>query len=238
MWKSLVASNKYYYQYKAYKIPSISMPLSLAALFCVIASCSAFYAIARTGRVSQIQMNAITDKFKIIKKAAPILGFYAVMLAPIYGIGLGAGILPGLGLGSITDFSKLRNRNIEGVISNEYILCPQTFCPKARVIEPSTYNVPAEQLLSTMDDVILHQPRITVIDNEDVKALKKEYVQRTLIFRFPDIITVQAIPLEASKSTLAIHSYSIYGAGDLGVNANRVKTFVAELEKIVSPSSP
>ena len=46
----------------------------------------------------------------ILKQGAPVLGFYAVMLAPIYGVGFLSGIVPGLGFGTITDFSQLRNR--------------------------------------------------------------------------------------------------------------------------------
>jgi hypothetical protein len=44
------------------------------------------------------------------------LGFYALMLAPIYGIGL-----PGP-FGSMTDFSTLQNRGPPTQIANEYIL--------------------------------------------------------------------------------------------------------------------
>ena len=166
---------------------------------------------------------------KLWRTISPILGFYAVMLAPIYGIGLGPG------LGSITDFQTVKNRNPEGVISNEYILCPPSFCPNARTVPPSVYGVPAETLLETIDRVIVKSPRLTVLDTSKQPPLKREYVQRTLIFRFPDVVTVQVIPLERSRSTLAIHSYSIYGAGDLGVNTNRVETWVAELNQIIPP---
>ena len=59
------------------------------------------------------EKNAFQDilniKFKIIKQIAPIFGYYAVMLAPIYGIGL----VPFLG--SMTDFSSLRNRGSPGM---------------------------------------------------------------------------------------------------------------------------
>jgi uncharacterized protein (DUF1499 family) len=174
----------------------------------------------------------IGKKLGVLKKFAPLLGFYAVMYAPVYG----TNFVPGTFLGSITDFATVRNRVPEGVIANEYILCPPDFCPKARAISPSNYNVPAADLLKSLDEVIRRQDRITVLDTSKEIPLKKEYVQRTLIFRFPDVITVQAIPLSPSKSTLAIHSYSIYGAGDLGVNANRVKTWVSELETQIPPS--
>lgn len=155
------------------------------------------------------------------------------MLAPIYGIGIFSG------LGTITDFSTLRNRCAEGVICNECIACPKDVCPRVERVDftPAVYGVSATELLSRLDQVITNQPRITVLDTSKEPPLKKQYVQRSLIFRFPDVITVEAIPLGESKSTLAIHSYSIYGAGDLGVNANRVQTVLGELDKRMSSST-
>jgi hypothetical protein len=57
--------------------------------------------------------NAVLKRIGAFK--AP-LGFYALMLAPIYGIGL-----PGP-FGSMTDFSTLQNRGPPTQIANEYIL--------------------------------------------------------------------------------------------------------------------
>ena len=61
-------------------------------------------------------------KFKVIGKLlAPIVGFYGVMLAPLYGIGLP------LWFGSMTDFSKLKNRGLPSMQANEYIVAPKGF---------------------------------------------------------------------------------------------------------------
>ena len=64
-------------------------------------------------RLHLSEKNAIQDilniKLKIIKQVAPIFGYYAIMLAPIYGIGL----LPFLG--SMTEFSSLKNRGLPGI---------------------------------------------------------------------------------------------------------------------------
>lgn len=70
-------------------------------------------------------------------------------------------------------------------------------------------------------------------------------VQRSLLFRFPDVITYKAIPVtknfdicvpeqsevcsNAPMSTIALHTYSVYGRGDFGVNANRAKIITDEL---------
>jgi uncharacterized protein (DUF1499 family) len=168
--------------------------------------------------------NDDTKLFSSIRKVlGPVIGFYSVMLAPIYGIGLFGP------LGSMTDFSTLKNRGLPGMIANEYIVAPKGFS-SARVNEiASEYSISADELSQAVDKVISRQPRITYI-TEDSLTKRKEYVQRSLIFRFPDVITFQFIPLEKEKSTLAVHSYSIYGSSDLGVNGNRVRSWLSELE--------
>jgi uncharacterized protein (DUF1499 family) len=146
-------------------------------------------------------------------------------LAPIYGIGLP-------GLGQMTDFSTLQNRCGPTVICNEYIVAPEGYTP-ARSVRAPVFGISADDLEKAIDKVVMRQPRITPIA-KDPSTRRIEYVQRTLIFRFPDVITWQVIPKGDQKSTLAVHSYSIYGAGDLGVNANRVKGWVNELITEVS----
>jgi uncharacterized protein (DUF1499 family) len=165
----------------------------------------------------------ITMKAGILKKFAPLLGFYAVMLAPIYGIGFP-------GLGSMTDFSTLKNRCQSYQICNEYIVAPDGFTPARRDATPApVFDLPADDLSKVVDKVVMRQPRVRFIA-KDEPTRRQEYVQRTLIFRFPDPVTFQVIPLGEKKSTLAVHSYSVYGAGDLGVNGNRVRTWLAEIE--------
>lgn len=151
-------------------------------------------------------------------------------LAPIYGIGLAPF------LGGMTDFSTLRNRCESFQICNEYITAPEKFTP-ARSVPSPVFDVSSSVLEKIIDNVVLRQPRaVSIASDESTKRL--EYVQRSLIFQFPDVITFQVIPLNEKKSTLAVHSYSIYGAGDLGVNANRVKTWLSEIESETLSKSP
>lgn len=176
-----------------------------------------------------LQMNFLSDlvavKSKVLSKVGAPLGFYALMLAPIYGIGLPF-------FGSMTDFSTLQNRGGPGVIANEHIVAPSSFTP-ARSSYAPIFAISATDLEKAFDKVALRQPRITAIANDE-STQRREYVQRALIFRWPDVITFQAIPLGESQSTLAVHSYSIYGAGDLGVNAARVNSWISELQDDVN----
>jgi len=169
----------------------------------------------------------------LLKKAKPflpIIGYYAVMLAPIYGTSTKLGNNQS-GLGGMTDFSTVVNRGgaSSSIVANEYIVAPRGVAPRARVVQAPEYTVPVATLEQALDKAIAKQPRITFIA-EDKDTMRKEWVQRSLIFRFPDVITAKLVPLGADKSSIAIHSYSVYGAGDLGVNAARVKSILSDID--------
>jgi len=169
----------------------------------------------------------------LLKKAKPflpIIGYYAVMLATIYGTSTKLGNNQS-GLGGMTDFSTVVNRGgaSSSIVANEYIVAPRGVAPRARVVQAPEYTVPVATLEQALDKAIAKQPRITFIA-EDKDTMRKEWVQRSLIFRFPDVITAKLVPLGADKSSIAIHSYSVYGAGDLGVNAARVKSILSDID--------
>jgi len=166
---------------------------------------------------------------RFVKPFAPLLTWYALALSPIYGNGEFEG--KASGLGSMTNFKELKNRN-GPTESNEYIVAPRGFCKYARVVEAPKYKVSAEKLYDIVDQTIRKQPFITFI-KADKDTLRLEYVQRTPIFQFPDIVTIQAIPDNEGDSTIAMHSYSIYGGSDLGTNKKRVKGFLVDIQKAV-----
>jgi uncharacterized protein (DUF1499 family) len=50
------------------------------------------------------------------------------------------------------------------------------------------------------------------------------------LLNWPDVITTQIFG-DDKKSTLAMHSYSIYGGSDLGVNRDRIRSWLIEIDK-------
>ena len=54
-------------------------------------------------------------------------------------------------------------------------------------------------------------------------------VQRTLIMRFPDDLTIRVRPL-AGQTRIDVRSVSRYGRHDFGVNAKRIETFANEMQ--------
>lgn len=91
------------------------------------------------------------------------------------------------------------------------------------------YAVPAERLNEALRAIIAAEPRIAWrAASED--GLRFDLVQRSRVFRFPDLIAVQIIPLGADRSTLAIFSRAKYGRRDYGVNRARVERWLAALD--------
>jgi len=113
---------------------------------------------------------------------------------------------------------------------NQYLVCPQDFCPKAAAHrEAPVYDVPAAKLREAWVKVVGAQPRTKLLE-ENAERLAYEYVQRSAIFRYPDFVSVKFLPLGENQSTLAIYSRSKYGYSDLGVNKKRIDSWLDLLE--------
>jgi uncharacterized protein (DUF1499 family) len=57
-------------------------------------------------------------------------------------------------------------------------------------------------------------------------------IQHSVLLRFPDVITVEFVALDADRSSLAIYSRARYGRGDFGVNRKRVQRWLSRLEQM------
>jgi uncharacterized protein (DUF1499 family) len=64
------------------------------------------------------------------------------------------------------------------------------------------------------------------------------YIQHSPVFRFPDIVTVEFVPLGPNRSSIAVYSRSRYGQYDFAKNRKRVERWLLTLQKLAKPSSP
>lgn len=129
---------------------------------------------------------------------------------------------------SFIDFKQLTKRESP----NDYLVCPKGYCKAADMLSP-TYNVPAHQLQTSWQTMIDKQPR-TCLVKKDAALQQFIYEQRSFLFRFPDYITVQFVPMSNDQSSLMIYSASKYGYSDFGVNEKRVTRWLADLKQIIS----
>jgi uncharacterized protein (DUF1499 family) len=125
----------------------------------------------------------------------------------------------------VIDFATLER----GPYANQYLLCPKSLCTAETDGEAPVFDVPVEQLQVAWDEMLAEQPRLQVL-RRDVTNIQIDYVQRTRLLRFPDLVTVRFVPVDDMHSTVAIYSRSVYGQGDMGVNRIRVEEWLARVK--------
>jgi uncharacterized protein (DUF1499 family) len=114
---------------------------------------------------------------------------------------------------------------------------PFVLQPGPRLEAPVFAGVTPDALRDAFFTAARAAPRVTYVgvaapphDANDASATHV-FVQRSLLFQFPDVLHVQfrrAAP--GAGATLCVHSTSVFGEGDLGVNAARVDAWLADTQ--------
>ncbi len=120
------------------------------------------------------------------------------------------------------DFETYRR----GARPNEALACPPGLCANATPdFDPGVFDVPDEELRRRFTAFVLSQPGVVPVYRSDQpgRPMQDRYVQRSRLMSYPDTINVRFIALGNSTSTLAIHSRSQIGYGDMGVNLARIR---------------
>ncbi len=116
---------------------------------------------------------------------------------------------------------------------NQYLMCPADLCSATPHAEPPVFELAAAELAEAWSAMVAREPRVARLA-EDTQALQFDYVQRSALWGFPDIITVRFIAATPETSTVAVFSRAIYGYGDLGVNRKRVTAWLRLLGEAVA----
>jgi len=118
---------------------------------------------------------------------------------------------------------------------NTFLLAPPGFCPATRIDAQSPlFGVSAARLREAFLQVALAKPRVSHVLKDDL-ALYDNFVARSALFGFPDLIAARFIDVDGGRSRLAVYSRSVFGHSDLGVNRKRVLSWMRELERTVPP---
>ncbi len=107
---------------------------------------------------------------------------------------------------------------------NTALAAPAGFTPAAD-LETRRYTVSPERLYAAIRRVALAQPRTWLQVAYDDR-LQADFVARSAVFNFPDLIAVQVTP----ESRLILWSRSVYGRSDLGVNRKRLLAWLGALD--------
>jgi uncharacterized protein (DUF1499 family) len=96
------------------------------------------------------------------------------------------------------------------------------------------YGVSAAKLRNEILRVVIAQPRVSHTLSDEAEHYD-DFVARSALFGFPDLVSIQAIELGKNKATLALYSRSVYGRSDLGVNKRRSLAWLAKVGETVKP---
>ena len=124
------------------------------------------------------------------------------------------------------DFTELRLTDKP----NQFLMCPPDFCGADPHADSPLLDVFIERLRERWREVVAIQPRVELL-SEGEEGQQFDYVQRSVRFRFPDLVTVRLISVSSSQSTLAIYSRSVYGKSDFNVNRERIDGWLESLRE-------
>ena len=110
---------------------------------------------------------------------------------------------------------------------NDYVVAPSgTTQAKIDTVFQTTDLAPRD-LLFLFDSIASNSARTIVVDGS-VDALHITYVQQSMIFGFPDYVSVKAIDAEGGAG-LVIWSRSRFGYSDTGANKARIDAWLAAM---------
>lgn len=116
-----------------------------------------------------------------------------------------------------------------------FLACPPNYCGAAARMTVPVFTLPWQALRDKWAQMIKEQPRIVPL-GEALAGRRLNYIQHSSLFRFPDMVTVEFVPLGPDRSSLALYSRSRYGHYDFQQNRKRVETWLADLKKLAQPT--
>lgn len=113
---------------------------------------------------------------------------------------------------------------------NQFLVLPEGFEAAAEPHARSpVFAVAAEMLAEAVKRVALAEPRTTLLSGDDA-AGRYEFVQRSALFRFPDVVSVEIVPEGEGRACLAVYSRAKVGYSDFGVNRKRIERWLSALK--------
>lgn len=131
----------------------------------------------------------------------------------------------------VIDFATLQRADTP----NQYLMCPSKFCPAYIDDLPPDYAASVAEVRAAWETLLKSEPRVKEL-RRDPLGRQIDYVQRSRLMRFPDLITIRFIELGEGKTTVAIYSRSIYGERDMGVNKARIRDWIGRLNTMLKLS--
>lgn len=117
---------------------------------------------------------------------------------------------------------------------NTALAAPSGYPVQPDVTTP-TYSVSSGRLAAALRSLAAAQPRVTLAAAFPERD-QYHWVARSAVFNFPDLVTAQITAVGPDASSLVLYSRSVYGYSDLGVNRQRIASWLAQLPGRLYPS--
>lgn len=115
-----------------------------------------------------------------------------------------------------------------------FLACPPHYCAAHPGMIVPVFAVRLQRLRDDWTKIVGCQPRVVEV-NARLDRHQLTYIQHALVFRFPDIITVELVSFGPDHSSVALYSRSRYGRYDFHQNQRRVETWLSQLEELTAP---
>ncbi|MBM3486251.1 MAG: DUF1499 domain-containing protein [Alphaproteobacteria bacterium] len=109
---------------------------------------------------------------------------------------------------------------------NQYLLAPAGLCTTTVDAESPVFPRPVTALEAAWQRIAAAEPRLEPVRAE-VALRQYDYVARSAVLGFPDLVTVRFLAQAPDRSTLAVYSRSVFGRWDIGANRRRVRRWLA-----------
>ncbi len=168
-----------------------------------------------------------------IRTALLTIGLTMLLLGLVLRIYMGSGAEDRLEPGEAVSIPELRSP----LPKTSFLACPPGYCLTAEAITSPEFDMPWDRLRDYWIEMISGEKRI-VRAAADRGPRQYVYIQHSPVFRFPDLVTVEFVPLGPNRSSIALYSRSRYGKYDYAKNRKRVERWLVLLQKVARPAIP
>ena len=119
------------------------------------------------------------------------------------------------------------------VPENGALACPPGYCAAPGAIASPVFAIGIDRLTELWAELLAGEPRITPLARA-ADGRRQVVLQRSAMLRFPDVMTVEFVPLGSGRASLAIYSRARYGRSDFGVNRKRIEHWLRRLDQLTA----
>jgi hypothetical protein len=121
---------------------------------------------------------------------------------------------------------------------NTYLLAPDGLCRVAKTDGAApVFGVTAAKLRTEFLSIVIAEPRVSHT-LADETGLYDDFVVRSALLGFPDLVSVKFLDVGKGQSTLALYARAVYGRWDMGVNRTRTQAWLRRLGATVKSVKP